>query len=214
MIAEQSANVVVVPVGAQVGQLNQLWLYKQEILAEDCQGLFTPVAVQATDHDLEVLFLPNRLQLVGKRPVFPEALALAAERAARLVNAAGGAILGALSGVGFNVQLFWSLQGHPHSADLLERVFVREGALDQLDKSRQVGLSVSEQLEGWKLTTKFDHANNIGTGEMGLSMGINAHSDLQDVTDAVAFLGRAQEFSALLQGRIDQFEKEVIGAVL
>ena len=211
MIVYQSANVVIVPVSAQIGQLNQLWLYKNGILSEDAQGIFTPVAVQATDADVELLLLQNRLQVQGRQPAFADALQLATTRAQLLINAAGSSVLGALTGVGLNVQLFWNQHGQSDPGTLLERAFLKEGTVvSRLSSDRKLGISIVEFIDGIKLTTKIEHAQNDRSGEPGIGMDANVHADLVDVSAVSAFLNRANEYANYIQERVALIENEIL----
>ena len=211
MIVEHTANAVIVPANAQVGQLSQLWLFKQGIISEEGKGLFTPVAVQAADADVELLLLPNRLQIGVRRATYAEALPMAAERAQVLLQAAGDTVIGALAGVGLNVQVWWNLKGFASPDNLLESKFFKDGVLDHFTKDRQMGLSVIEQIDGVKITSKLDHARNVHSGEPGLALDINVHVDVVDIPSASAFLARTPEFVEAVSKRVDQIDSEVLG---
>lgn len=212
MIEEQSSNIVLVPVGAQIAQLNQLWLYKQGILGEDAQGLFTPVAVQAGDAELDLLLLPNRIQFTAKgQNSLRDGWSFAAERLRKLLDA-GAPMVGPLTGLGLNAQAFWSTGDRSDGDTMIERALVpSEKLLGAFVQDRQMGLSVLERFDGIVLTTKIDSAKNMVTDQSGIGVDCNVHAELQDGATALNFLSRIDDLAARVEARFRAVEMAVLG---
>lgn len=199
MIEQQASNVVVIPLNARVDLFQQMWLVKHGLLEEEATGFFTPVAVQASDANCEILIMPNRVQIAGKGDL-DAAVEAATKRMSALITQAGSA-LSPFSGCGLNFQ--WVLRVEEAALPSLERLFFCENPLfNAMSDARDAMFSVTERRDDVKVTTKLDYGRNKETGLTGIMVDLNFHSDAADADGVVEFIGRSAQIKALALERV------------
>lgn len=205
MIKSQFANVVIVPVNFRVDIASQIWLVKNGLVKEESSGFFTPVAVQCEDDSVEVLVLPNRIQITSKLPSMTDALLDAAERMTRFIDVAGSALT-PIEGIGVNCQVVLETD----DLDGIRRVyFTDSGLLRASAEGRDLSFTLAETIALGRLTTKVQYAKHIETGEMGLVMDFNCHADAAESGQVLEFLGSVKDIAEICGDRVQVVRSDI-----
>lgn len=205
MIKSQFANIVVVPINFRVDVASQIWLVKNELVKEESNGFFTPVAVQCEDDEIQILILPNRIQIMSKIESVNEGIRDAANRMSKFVAAAGGA-LSQIEGVGANCQVVLDVAG---SASI-ERAFFRDSGLMRCASSdRQVSLSIIETTTSGAFTTKVQMGKHHESGESGLLLDFNCHMEATDASQVNDFLAKAGEVATMCNDHVQTIKNDL-----
>lgn len=205
MIKSQFANIVIVPINFRVDVASQIWLVRNGLVKEESNGFFTPVAVQCEDDEVQVLVLPNRIQVMSKIESVTEGIRDAASRMSKFMAAAGGT-LGQLEGIGANCQVVLDVT----ESATVERAFFRDSNLTRRASSeRDLSLSVTENTASGSFTTKIQMGKHNESGEPGLVVDFNSHMEVSDASQALEFLGKVDEIAATCTDYIEMIKNDV-----
>lgn len=205
MIEFNAINAVLVPVNARVDLFQQLWLVKNEIVSEAAKGIFTPVAVQCADDDIEVVILPNRIQVTAKAGTLGQQLALAVARLDRLIERAGSALV-PYQGVGINAVAI--VLGD--SATSLESHFIRDNEyVADLAQSREFAITTREEAMGGSVVTKIERVKHVENSSVGVRFDFNFHRDATDLAQARLHFAAIDEISTTIEKRVALAERVI-----
>lgn len=207
MIKSQFANVVIVPVNFRVDIASQIWLVKNGLVKEESNGFFTPVAVQCEDDSVEVLVLPNRIQITSKLPSMTDALHDSAARMTKFIEVAGSALT-PIEGIGVNCQIVLEAED---STGIQRAYFSNSGLLNASSEDRDLSFTLVETIALGRLTTKVQYAKHIETGETGLVLDFNCHADAAEASQVLDFLGRVKEVADMCNGRVELIKNDIAG---
>lgn len=207
MIESQKGNVVLVPVGLRPELFQQYWLIKNRLLGENASGIFTPVVVQCSDDDFELLVLQDRLQIHAKVNDLTQAMATSADRLRQFIQAAGSSI-GPLKGAGLNCQVV--ITGDGAGSDFVRRTFFQERFFDGIEEGlMNMSLSFAESLQFGLVTTNINSVVHSETERHGIQVDFNCHRDVTTLDDVDNLLASANEFAQFCQRRCNQIEQRL-----
>jgi hypothetical protein len=204
MIEIDSANVVLIPSSARMETFQQLWLVKKEVISESATGIFTPVVVQCSDEQVDLVMLHNRVQISGKGPDVERGLRVAAARMNNLITAAGGSLEPYL-GLGVNVVAV--IPGGPDTRSVEDLFVAQNPFLDQVAASREVSISVSENIGDEKVVMRIEKGIHKESKELGIRVDFNFHRDTPTVEQAIDILAGIDSFTARVVERMGSVEK-------
>lgn len=208
MIVSQHANVVVVPVSLRMDVFQQYWLIKNNIVKEDASGFFTPVAVQCTDDDFEILILQDRIQVVSKCGDLSEGLGLASRKMIDLLSAAGSAAL-PISGGGLNALI--ALSGGNAKPELIRAEFLNSELIDKEAEVASIGLNFAQKLGFGLVTTKLSFGVHAVTSEEAIIMDFNCHRELASLEELKILFADTGPFVQYCLGRVDLVNSRIAG---
>lgn len=208
MIVSQHANVVVVPVNLRMDVFQQYWLIKNNIVREDANGFFTPVAVQCSDDDFEILILQDRIQVVSKNEDLAAGLELASHKMIDLLSAAGSAAL-PISGGGLNAQL--AISGGNAKPEHLRAEFLNSELIDKGAEVASIGLNFAQKLGFGLVTTKLAFGVHAVTSEEAIIMDFNCHRELASIEELKALFSDASAFVKYCLGRVELVNSRIAG---
>lgn len=209
MIVHQSANAVLVPAAPtmRMETFSQLWLVNHGVVSEQCNGFFTPVAVQCTDEELDVFLVPNRIQLVSKRASLREGVPHSVDRMLHFIDAARGA-LPPMSFAGLNFAAGFPCADAPA---VVRRLFLNDAPWPKATVAvHDVQVSATEALGVGKVTTKVA-SGLTHEGEPVLVLDFNTELPIVEATQFAEFSRCAQNFQAFCAEKIAFIEQQLRG---
>ncbi len=175
MILSQQSTVVVVPSSLKLELFQQFWLVKNKILKEDSTGFFTPVAIQATDDEVDLLILQDRIQISSKDADLAKGMKIAAGKITQLQAAADGAV-SSLKSAGLNAQI--AIGGIESPGVALSETYLNSTLLESGCEVLSAGLYLTQDIGFGAVTTRVSAGVNAETGEQAVVLDVNCHRDI------------------------------------
>lgn len=204
MIVERSFNVVVVPVNARVDLFQQLWLTKQGILDENSTGIFTPIAVQCSDSEIELLILTNRVQVRAKSAA-AEAIRMCVDRTLNLVHQSGSALM-PISGCGINVDCVLTAGDGQHQVGIEEAMLKADAIPVDFVRPLTASVTTSETIGSLTINTSISALKHKESLKDGVAFNTNFHFDGESVEGLTEFFNRAEEFLGMVDARVQKMD--------